>query len=320
MKARMALLVMLLPATVYALDLTAGKSEADAPALFIELYKQRLSPVTVVEDWQNEKNYFYLSRAGSLHYFDAEAGERIRGWPLTRWEHQHVVPEIRRQYAEFFVAYPDERYPSAQHHGVGCTGLLPLRYGDLEGGGELSLVLILAHHFVVFSPAHEAIVFAEELKIDDWLSEEEAEQLREWGQREEDAQYLSRIASEFDVILPGYRGYSKLFFGDFAGSGAAEIVIWRKLYQSREKDDPVAGFELERNEWQHYRRRASDGQYIPQGTPEELIRAWLSERELTWADGYPRYSECPGEAGELIPEMHDPLLNDLEVLPNFAYE
>ena len=33
-----------------------------------------------------------------------------------------------------------------------------------------------------------------------------------------------------------------------------------------------------------------------------------------WQKGYPTLSEYPGEEGQPIPEMHDPLLNDPEVL------
>lgn len=57
-----------------------------------------------------------------------------------------------------------------------------------------------------------------------------------------------------------------------------------------------------------------DGEYQQTATPESEVKDWLEENNLTWQKGFPSHSECPGEEGELIPEMHDPLLNDADVL------
>ena len=57
-----------------------------------------------------------------------------------------------------------------------------------------------------------------------------------------------------------------------------------------------------------------DGEYKKQSTSATTIKGWLAARQLTWQKGFPSKSECPGAEGKLIPELHDPLLNDLDVL------
>jgi hypothetical protein len=56
------------------------------------------------------------------------------------------------------------------------------------------------------------------------------------------------------------------------------------------------------------------GEYQKQPTDSATVKNWLTTRHLTWQKGYPSRSECPGQEGQLIPEMHDPLLNDAEVM------
>ena len=57
-----------------------------------------------------------------------------------------------------------------------------------------------------------------------------------------------------------------------------------------------------------------DGEYKKQSTSANTIKGWLATRQLTWQKGFPSQSECPGAEGKLIPELHDPLLNDPDVL------
>jgi hypothetical protein len=132
------------------------------------------------------------------------------------------------------------------------------------------------------------------------------------------------LAAENDTVgLYGIRGYAKIYFGDFDNDSNPDVLVWRKAYKSRSKKDEVVGFEALRQEWSHFERdlkvqeeseQGITGEYLPQQTDEATIRKWLSENELTWKKGYPSASECEGEDGQLILEMHDPLLNDPEVL------
>lgn len=78
--------------------------------------------------------------------------------------------------------------------------------------------------------------------------------------------------------------------------------------------DQVPGFTLLRNKYQHYAWSTDQNEYLPQETEESQIQAWLSKNNHTWQTGFPSQSECAGQKGKLIPEMHDPLLNDPDVL------
>jgi hypothetical protein len=44
------------------------------------------------------------------------------------------------------------------------------------------------------------------------------------------------------------------------------------------------------------------------------VERLLTLYNLTWSKGYPSKSECAVEEEQLIPETHDTLLNDPEVL------
>ncbi|TCS40645.1 hypothetical protein [Reinekea marinisedimentorum] len=101
------------------------------------------------------------------------------------------------------------------------------------------------------------------------------------------------------------------------GEGAAPFNISRDG-----KIGDAEGFSLIGQSFVHYERDLEaqwtstvvTGQYLPQETDEATIQSWLSDKALTWSKSYPSVSECEGEEGELIPEMHDPLLNDPDVL------
>jgi len=62
----------------------------------------------------------------------------------------------------------------------------------------------------------------------------------------------------------------------------------------------------------HYRLYI--GQHKKQEVDEATMQNWLSTQQLTWQKGYPSKSESTGEENQLIPEMHDPLLNDPDLL------
>lgn len=206
---------------------------------------------------------------------------------------------------------------------IGCLSAAPLRYGSIDATGEDYLVLHLSNDFLLFSPDVGKVVFGANIRLADWMTrsgtitfyEDEEGVLQE---SEGDPQYASNIAavSVRGGALPprerGYRGYGKLYFGDFNNDENADILLWRKLYISRLVGDETEGFEHLGDTLIHY--QLIDGEYQPQETDEATIKGWLTENELTWQKGYPKKSECEGEGGELIPEMHDPLQNDPDVL------
>lgn len=104
-----------------------------------------------------------------------------------------------------------------------------------------------------------------------------------------------------------------MYVGHFQDKSSYDILVWRKLYHSRLNSDSIKGFQHDADLMIHY-QRAENGEYLPQDTSPETIQNWLGSNNLTWQKGFPSKSECAGEEGKLIPEMHDVLLNDPDVL------
>lgn len=112
--------------------------------------------------------------------------------------------------------------------------------------------------------------------------------------------------------MAALRGYAKLYIGSYSAENAKDILIWRKVYKSNLLKDPIAGFTRLSDTYIHY--KLINGEYKKQPTEQAVIKEWFTDKNLTWQKGYPSKSECPGKEGELIPEMHDPLSNDPDVL------
>ena len=126
-------------------------------------------------------------------------------------------------------------------------------------------------------------------------------------------QYIASASSDvlLDSIFPARKSVSKLFGGDFADTDVYYLLVWLKVYESNLNGE-VAGYHKIADRLVHYIE--VDGKFLLTDTQGTEIKQWLSDRGLSWSDGYPSVSECPGEEGQLIPEMHDPLLNDPDVL------
>ncbi|MEJ2076217.1 MAG: hypothetical protein P8X79_22475 [Reinekea sp.] len=272
---------------------------------------------------------FSISTGMQLVSTKKEGRDVIGNWPLTPWDQYLTFQEEQNRFSD--NALNDVPYAMNLQHPIGCLESTPLRYGDLENDGKNELVLHLGDDLVIFSPYYQRTVFAVNLNLADWLNTEGTEFLYtdEFGnisKPETEPQYASGIANTIYTLvenIPSYRGYAKLYEGDFDKNGAADIIVWQKIYESKLENDSERGFTLLRNHFVHYERdlkaqAESDagvtGEYLPQETTEVDIKSWLSENNLTWSKGYPSVSECTGEEGKLIPEMHDPLLNDPEVL------
>ncbi|MDQ2075470.1 hypothetical protein [Marinimicrobium sp. ABcell2] len=271
--------------------------------------------------------WFRLYRNMTIYAVDVNDEKIVGAWPLTRWRHDQYFPEeVLKRYRDYGNhADPDElRQLGVGSKTLGCLPQTPLRYGDFNGDGNSELVIFFANDIVVFSPSQGRVIFSQNLRVDEWLDKEETQYYIDnvfFGEVPGDTgQYMSKISAEavrprggiLNYILPAYRGYGKLFLGDFNENGQSDILVWHKFYQSFTVADATEGFEHLYDTWLHY--AWVDGEYQPQETNETTIRGWLAANELTWQKGYPSKSECEGEEGELIPEMHDPLLNDPDVL------
>lgn len=257
-----------------------------------------------------------------LANINVEAKTVISSRPLTRWPHEYLEPEYRERLKAQHDD-PQDRRLMVNPKALGCFSASPLWYGSIDSTGTDYLVLFMANDFLMFSPEKGKVIFAATLSLSDWMTRSETRTFYEDEQgvlreSEKDPQYVSSIESvsarggALPPREPGYRGYGKLYFGDFNEDESPDILLWRKLYVSRLVGDETEGFEHLDDTLIHY--ELVDGEYQPRDTEEDVIRNWLDENELSWQKGYPSESECEGEEGELIPEMHDPLLNDPDVL------
>lgn len=272
---------------------------------------------------KNDDTYYALYLNNVIREWNLSKPERqeIGSWLLVRWQHEYVEPEILTRWQEYIGDRPELTYSAVTSpNSLGCLAMSPLRYGDLDGDGVKELVLFLDNDLLMFSPEKQQTIFSAPLELDDWLTTEETQEhfarVGTGGVREV-PQYQSQITAQSVTGWmggrAGYRGYAKLYFSDFNEDGVRDIVVWRKLYKSHLRNEDPQGFRLVNETFLHY--SLVGGEYLPHDTAPSDIEAWLANNELTWTDGYPNLSECAGEEGQLIAEMHDPLLNDPEVLP-----
>src|SRR5690625_4972385 len=234
-----------------------------------------------------------------------------RHWPLTRWPQETQDSDVSDIYnmegaqeGDVWHLYAHERL--IRPNSLGCLANTPLRYGDIEGNGLNSLALYIGKNdqqldWVLFSPSAGKTEFSARLALQDFKNAPE----------QASVQYMSDALGHLGA-MPGRRAYAKVYIDDFDGDEQQDILVWRKRFESLPSSDEREGFSLVKEVYRHYKK--VEDEYQPQETDEATIKGWLAENELTWQKGYPNKSECEGEEGELIPEMHDPLLNDPDVL------
>jgi hypothetical protein len=265
--------------------------------------------------FQDRGDYvFGLSNTSRLLKVNSSDRVLLGSWPLRRWEGE-LTPEINQIY---FLGDIPERYGGENwfnysqgdpRNSVGCLNAHPLQYGDLDSDGSPELVLMLGEEelqrdFIVFSPQLGEVVFSMRYALQDYIRTPQR-------QRKEGVHQYQSL-NNMIIGLPGQRIYAKAYIGHFSSPEARDILVWRKRYETQLVGAEQEGFFLSGQMFNHYVR--VDGRYVLQDSAEATIRSWLSNNNLTWQKGFPSKSECPGEEGQLIPEMHDPLLNDPDVL------
>jgi hypothetical protein len=208
---------------------------------------------------------------------------------------------------------------------MGCMGRNPLRHGDIEGDGKKDLVILLLNgytlDFLIFSPEKHKNIFTAKLDFNDVIQHEKlftADSKNEYllpSETRPQYQFWSRTGADTDSpfsMSQGYRGFGKLYAGHFESEQTQDLLVWRKVFKSRLLADPIKGFEKISDTFIHY--KLVNGEYQKQATEQSVVKGWLDAKQLTWQKGFPSKSECQGQEGQLIPEMHDPLLNDPDVL------
>lgn len=318
------ILMSVLSLKISALPLVNGSVHRDLDSFT----KEQIFMVWNFEDWASEKfvsgfqsiiSYnesasmtFVLSRSLNLGVVDTDSSSYLGSWPLTRWAGESSDTKFNR----FTLPYTDNSFGNElrlqidnSKKGLGCLNETPLRYGDINNDQSNEIVLLLGElnhtlDFVVFSPEQEKTIFGARLALHD-------SQDNEYGEYS-NYDYIATL--DLRSAYQAYRSYAKVFLIDLDADKTTpdDILVWRKAFFANHKDNPVKGFSLDGSLLSHF--AYVEGEYALQETAESDIRNWLAENNLTWSKGYPSKSECPGEEGQLIPEMHDPLLNDPDVL------
>src|SRR5690625_3981481 len=315
------------PSVALELENGVNRGEANWQPLTAPIRKQyNIYPVAVYLDESRDRLY---ALSESVSWFHVSNGyQLIAGRAFSPFHDPDLEPEIINLYQEFDIT-PQARTFDNLVPSLGCFPRYPLRYGDVTGDGNMELVIFAQDEFyalnlTLFSTVLNKTIFSIRLSTYDAVLNTRKE-LPE-GEEEsasypladdpKDGQYLSRIVEQRTRMVSGIRpaiiNFSKLYIDSFSAEDAHDLLVWRKLYRSRLNEDPIKRFELERDTFHHY--QLVEGDYIQQDTDEATIKGWLAENELTWQKVYPNKRECEGEEGELIPEMHDPLLNDPDVL------
>lgn len=284
---------------------------------------------------QGLEDLYSLSRDLNLYQTNFNTKKYVRSWPLTPYSQTPFIaaeylagaergsnmlgqeferPQDANTVVQRETSYMLANYITGASDARGCFQAKPLRYGDVDADNINELVLFLGHQLVVFSPEQAQVVFSSYF----WLTDEADEETKSNSYGElnnpDHPQFVASSGTDplVDDLYPAWRSLTKLFDKDFNNDGKYDFVIWKKAYQSNLNSEAV-GFHKIADVLMHYEKIDGVYQYNSDTSQSKMI-GWLADNELTWSKGYPSVSECEGEEGQLIPEMHDALLNDPEVL------
>ncbi len=313
-------------------------SQQKAANVMSESYKSAGINVGQCLGWSNMNQadlWYEVTKDLEVYGVNVKTKQYLGSWPLTspttcndsdvdceifwwagRWSDQEFLePEIK----ELFY-YHSGGEVQVRGDGLGCLNKTPLRYGDIDDDNKNELVLFLNDNFLIFNPELKKTVFLMMYNLDDITSVEDT--ISQHGfEKPEFPQYVSSLSTNSGVAFqvssqvtePALQAFAKIYTVDVDNDQVKDLIIWRKLYQSRLQSDAMKGFKKISDTYLHYTK--ADGEYQLQAdTAPETIQGWLTAKNQTWQSGFPSKSECAGQEGQLIPEMHDPLLNDPDVL------
>ena len=333
MRILLILLFISFPKISYSLELS--KQEGIPSSLQESMWLNPSGPYTADAVYEYEKGKFYwLFKGISIGNYDFNINKNQGGWPISHWSHTYIPQTLIANYQFTSVGETDAQVaerlatPKSNHDGagnllsnVGCLPASPLRYGTVFNANENDLLVILGGQLIVFSPTYQRTVFSEffyQHDVDD-LSADNDPPAWQTPQAHYGALHYFKHGA---ITVHAVRSYAKLYDGDFDGDGHPDVLVWRKTYRANPiTEEP--GYSLVETSFAHFEQNltaqaaSEDGvtdEYLPQTTKTATIQSWLADKNLTWQKGYPSKSECPGQEGQLIPEMHDPLLNDPDVL------
>lgn len=296
----------------YDLDAVRNVAKFMAKQAVVLNLGEPLSPMTFT-NFGGGTVYYALYDTLLIRRFDLAKRGDVAGWRLNHYPDLQVEKKANNQGVAFSYEY-------VELPGIGCLLKYPLRYGDVNNDGKKELVILFSgntqdqENMAVFSPEVGKVIFASILTVNRAIdsSPEVLEQLYpDWGGTSE-YQYSYDEGRSPPSLSMGYRTFGKHFFGDINDDGTQDIILWRKYFESLKQGDTKKGFAKKDELFVHY--SLVDGDYKKQPTAAKTIKGWLAAKQLSWQQGFPSRSECPGQEGQLIPELHDPLLNDPDVL------
>lgn len=318
---------------------TSRFADQAASKVMIEL---GASTVKALTNLGGGSEYYLYTRSG-LVLFDIEKKERLGLWPLAsagfcpegvsscspiwwagRWNVDEVlesdtITRLQDMYGglEFIHATKNQRNVDAKF--VGCLKDNPFRYGDVDGDGEDEIIVFLERQYsldwLIFSTKSKKTIFSTMLYVNDAINTANVPVDIVKNTSSKKYQYWMRSGVDLNysqAMYSGLKSFAKLYVGNFDHDDNFDLLVWRKMYESRLVSDPLIGFGLESEMFAHF--ELVNGEYELQSTSEKVVEGWLEADALTWQKGFPNQSECKGEEGKLIPELHDELLNDLDVL------
>ncbi|WP_082378974.1 hypothetical protein, partial [Marinagarivorans algicola] len=209
---------------------------------------------------------WYLETAPICTESDVDCHEP---WWYGRWGDQEVleIEFIERVYNHDISLRFDMPQKNKLAECLGCLTQTPMRYGDMTGDGAPEIVLFLGDSMVIFSTKLHKVIFSTLLDLDDampWQDQIDAGLILDPNDKAS-PQYGSKVLYEnVNSTSIGYRGYAKIYLDDFNNDTRRDIVMWRKFYQSRLKNDATPGFEKVRDTWVHY--SLDGGEYKLQAT------------------------------------------------------
>ena len=275
-----------------------------------------ISPMTFT-NLGSSSLYYALYDVPVVRLFDIEGNKYLGGWNL----------EIRSDIAweakldeQFNMQQMEPRYEYvAGDKRVGCILKHPLRYTDLDKDGHPELFVLFGaggpSSLAIFSTKIKKVIFSSILEYDNArIPDDDDSDTYGLTDAKDPAipQYIYDFGDRYNSFGVGYRSFGKLFFGDINTDGKQDIILWRKYFESLTIGDAQKGFAKKDELFVHY--ALVDGEYKKQPTVAVTIKGWLAAKQLSWQQGFPSRSECPGQESQLIPELHDPLLNDPDVL------
>lgn len=315
------------------------------PALFKRIYQMFGESASYLVPTEKTDFYLTLSSNGKIAGYYNLADKTIGGWEVNAYPDLTImsgeIPQsanILHDEGAYNSPYWKVTDPSLPQTGKdvvhrekhtkpttthGCLDLNPLRYGDIDGDGQKELIVTRDGDLIISSPSKKAVIFAANWFMNDdiVINNDRGTVLPGWTEQERAAQpkdapqygaYSNTLKYMEGKNYPAWRSFAKLYFGDFDADKVPDIVMWRKLYESNLMGNPQKGFSKKAELWVHY--KLVNGEYKKQSTDAAIVKAWLAAKSLTWQKGYPSKSECKEQENQLIPEMHDPQLNDPDIL------